>query len=101
MPTELSLESEADAVSQSGSVVDGNHVSSDFNWLGLNEVICWDRVTRLGCRFSNSWSGDNHLLTAHGWVVWRRRHALSSWRWYEGAEALGSPGSMRVDQRMV
>lgn len=64
LPTELSLVTEMDAVSVgwqqsqpvslSGGVVDGNHVSSDFNWLGGNEVICWDRLTCLGCPFGNS-----------------------------------------------
>lgn len=39
-------------------VVDENHVSSDLNWLGLNEVICWDRVTSLGCLFGNSCTRD-------------------------------------------
>lgn len=108
LPTGLSLVCEVEAlgvgwqrswpVSQSGGAVDGNHVSSDFNWLGLNEVICWDRVTHLGCPFGNSCMRDVYH-PAHGWVVWCWRHARSSWRGYEGfgAPVLGPPGTVRVD----
>lgn len=42
------------AVGPSGGAVDGKRVSSDLNWLGQHEVMCWDHVTRLGCPFGNS-----------------------------------------------
>lgn len=41
-------------VSLTAGAFEGDHVSFDFNWLRLNEVICWFYVTCLECPLCNS-----------------------------------------------
>lgn len=82
------------SIGLTANTFEGNHLSSDFNWLRPNEVICWCYVTRLMCQFCNScmlvmcwpaalverWPPID--FAACGWVVWIWRQVWSSWKGY-------------------
>lgn len=74
------------AVRMAASAFEGNHISFDFNWLRLNEVILGYCVTCLECPFCNSCMrcvGDCSLgpkLTTYsalkaGWYAVRNGHS--------------------------
>lgn len=68
----------AGAVGLSGGAVDGERVSSDFDWMGQDEVTGGDRVTRLGCPCGNSCLRDVWCSEVMSTSSWRWRHARSS-----------------------